>query len=129
MPCKTVYEKEGTGVWIVCTGDVTAADVLQVKEALYKPEQLGKLCYQIWDFTSADKINLTSDDLQACAVLDGHAFKSNCRQVRALVGSKEVFHGLDRLFTIYTEVWSANRIRTFETISDARAWIDSVTAP
>ena len=126
MPSKVTYEKRGAGVVVSWTGFVTGAEIKEVNASLkYAKEGLGKLRYQIWDFTQVDGKKISNQDVHEFAIQDRVAAQTNPDLMVALVGNKNSFEGYDRLFHIYEEVWAGFQSRTFSTIAEAREWISS----
>ena len=128
MPSKISYEKGGAGVVISWTGCVSGNEIKRVNETIYAKERLEKLRYQIWDFTQADRLDISSHQVYEFAMQDKKAAQTNPDQIAAIVGSATFFSGYDRIFHIYGEVWSGFTSKTFSTMAVAREWISSMIA-
>jgi len=125
MPSTIRFEQQGAGVVITWTGVVSADEIKQANEHIYAKEHLDKLHYQIWDFTNAERLDITQEDLRDFAMQDNAAVQENPNQFAVIVGSQALFRGYDRLFEIYEEVWSGIKIKTLSTVEEARAWLSS----
>ena len=128
MPSKISYEKGAAGVVISWTGCVSGNEIKRVNETIYAKERLEKLRYQIWDFTQADRLDISSHQVYEFAMQDRIAAQTNPDQIAAIVGSETFFSGYDRIFHIYGEVWSGFKSKTFSTMAEAWEWISSMIA-
>jgi hypothetical protein len=104
MPSEIRYEKQGIGVVITWTGCVSGDEIKKVNKYMYAEERLNGLCYQIWDFTKANRLDISTQDVCELATQDSLAAQANPNQIVAIVGSLEFFQGYDRLFHIYEDV-------------------------
>lgn len=128
MPSKISYEKEGAGVIITWSGCVSGDEIKRVNASIYAEGRLEKLRYQIWDFTQADRHDVSNQEVYEFALQDRAAARTNPDQIAALVGSARFFSGYDRIFHIYEQVWSGFTSKTFFTMEEAREWISSMIA-
>ena len=125
MPGKIVYENQGKGVVIIWNGSISGEGLKMVNTQIYTEGGLEKLRYQIWDFTNAEGLEITGQDLRHLAIQDKVASETNPKQIIAIVGNNELFRGYDRLFHIYESVWSEYKSKTFSSMVEARKWISS----
>jgi len=123
MPFRIEYEEGGTGILVTWTGTVTAEEIRELNRIIYANDSPGRIRYQIWDFTKADRHNLTVRDLREFAMQDKAGAQRHPDQIGVFVGSRDFFSGYDQIFHIYEEVWSGLKSRTFATVDDARKWI------
>ena len=128
MPGKVNFEKDGKGVLITWVGAITGDEIKEINVFIYNKERLDKLRYQIWDFSRADRLNISIKDIREIAMQDKIAAQTNPDQVVAIVGSEGFFNGYDRIFHIYEEIWSGYQSRTFASVAKARKWIASLVA-
>jgi hypothetical protein len=127
MPGEISYENQGAGVVITWTGPISGDEVKEINKQIYAKERLDKLRYQIWDFTKADRLDISTQDVRDFAMQDRTAAQTNPDQIAAIVGSAEFFKGYDQIFHIYEDVWAGFESRTFSTVAEAREWVASVT--
>ena len=127
MPGEISYENQGAGVVITWTGPISGDEVKEINRQIYAKERLDKLRYQIWDFTKADRLDISNQDVREFAMQDRSAAQTNPDQIAAIVGSAEFFKGYDQIFHIYADVWAGFESRTFSTVAEAREWIASLT--
>jgi hypothetical protein len=128
MAGQVSYEEEGSGVVVTWTGAATGEELKKVNESIYAEGRLDRLRYQIWDFTKADHLDVSHQDLRALALQDRKAAETNPNPVIAIVGSREFFVGYDALFHVYEEGWSGFKSKTLPTMAEARQWVSSIAA-
>ena len=117
------YEHDTKGVLITITGPITGSDVYKINAEMYASKELPCQRYQIWDCTQSESINITPDEIRGIAFQDRDAAEKNPEQVVALVGSKHYWHGIDRVYRVYADVWTGFESQTFGTVEEARKWI------
>ena len=125
MPGKISFEKQGLGVVIIWTGCVSGDEIRKVNKNIYEQKLLHNLRYQIWDFTEADRADISNEDMREFAIQDKIAAETNPHQIVAIVGSEKLFRGHDRVFHIYEEIWSGFKSKTFSTMAAAREWVSN----
>ena len=118
MPFVLSIENEGSGAFITWKGVVSGKEIKIGNQAIYSQDQRHLLRYQIWDFTIADKVGVSNDELRTIVWLDEHAAIKTPNQRVAIVGTRELF-----LYRSYTQVWSGFESETFVTVAEARMWI------
>ncbi len=101
MPGQMSFEKEGSGVVVTWTGDVSGDEIKKMNETLYTQDRGGRLRYQIWDFTQVERLNVSIQDASDLAMQDKMAAQKNPDQIVALVGNRALFAGDDELFHVY----------------------------
>jgi hypothetical protein len=129
MPSQISYEGNGSGVVVTWAGVVCGEELKKVNECIYAEAELEKLRYQIWDFTEADRVNLSYEDIRELAMRDREAAEVNPDIVVAIVGKRTLFVGFDALFHVYEQEWSGFKSRSFETLAEARKWVSSLMTP
>jgi hypothetical protein len=124
MPYELNREKEGLGVVVTWTGVVSTGELSAINAHIYAKDRLHILRYQICDFSKALGVEVTVDDLRNIAMQNGRAADQNPYMVLALVGSRELFTGLERLCKVFAQVWASKlKCEIFSTMEEARAWI------
>ncbi len=124
MPYTLEFELK-EGVIVTWSGNVTGDEVTQAIKTIYLHDSKHQLRYQIWNFLGAAKNEVTVDQLSSFAFQKSLEAKYNPNQIIALVGSKNLFAGMDRLYKIFTGVWARFESESFNSLHDARAWIST----
>jgi hypothetical protein len=118
------FEPETAGVLITIEGPLTGAALFKINAEMYSGKKLPQQRYQIWDCTKSESINVSTDEIRKIAFQDRDASEKNPDQVVALVASKNYFHGIDRIYHVYAEVWTGFESKTFLTLAEAREWVE-----
>ena len=126
MSFDITVEEEGLGVLVTFKGNVLGRDMLAANEDIYSRDHNCLYRYQIWDLSGADSMKMSEEEIRATAFQDLRASKKNPDQIVAIIGSDGLFGGIDKRFSIYSEVWSGFRSETFHTMEEARIWIQSL---
>ena len=117
------FENEDRGVVVTQKGIVSIQEILTASKSIYSQDSLHQLRYQIWDYTDADRLNISSDEVQHIVYQTEIEADKYPNMIVALVGTSQFFSGLDRIFKISTKVWSGFDSNTFLTQSEAREWV------
>lgn len=121
-------ESDGRGVHIICTGIVTPDRINATRYHLLRDPQFAAHRYQLWDCLSADSHRLTGEDVRSFAINAAAHATNGRRTVRvAIIAPPHFFQGEDRLFHIFSTVWTRRLSQTFTTLDDARAWAQRAT--
>lgn len=123
MPYEMCFEDGGRGVLVSWVGVVPGRRLIEANEEMYNRDPDRKLRYQIWDFTAADHMEVSNDELRTLAFQDAQAHKIYPHHVVALVGSSEFLAAADKLYAIYADVWGGLPSETFRDVEEARRWI------
>ena len=126
MSFETAFENQGRGVVVTWKGRVTGKDMLRANEAMYAQDSNSILKYQICDFSNADSIEGSADELRDMAFLDYAVSSFSPGQILAIVVTPEVWADMDHLYKIYANIWTGFKLKTFLSISEARIWVAEV---
>ena len=92
------YENGGKGILITCSGTVTGADTIRVNAEITQDPHLR---YQIWDYTQADDISMSIEEMHELAIQD-KKYRSDAQMKRfALVGPAKI---INEAFETYEEM-------------------------
>ena len=123
MPYEIRFEAAGRGVLLRFRGRSTGEEILRAVDAMYAADPSRRLRYQIADFTEAEKLEISEDQLLAIALKDQQALRAYPTQRIAVVGDERLFQGAEKRYAIYADVWAEVRPRNFSTMEEARRWI------
>jgi len=125
MPHKLINEPDGLGVIIYFTGIIEAEEINNLHTQLKSDELFLQSRYQIWDFSNAEKLNISIEHLRHFAQQDAIAAKQNPNLKIAIIPRKSTHKGLDRTFHILEGVWGAYESKTFWDVNTAKEWARS----
>lgn len=124
--CQLSYEikqdDRGPGAIVVFTGIVTAADVNRARQELTTNPAFVHHHYVIWDCRTAAGHTFTADQVRDFAMRAHALAEGTSRQRIALVSPPDFFRGLDRLFHVFSSVWTARLSKSFNTMDAALNW-------
>ena len=120
------FENEGRGVLLEHTGSLTGEELLQAVKSMYEQYGNHRLCYQISNYSNAEALDITEAQLRSVAMLDKRAAADNPNQIVAVVGRPDFFQGAEKRYAIYADVWAGFETRSFASVAEARAWIETV---
>ena len=126
MNFEIAFENQGRGVVIAWKGRVTGKELLCANEAMYAQDPNNILKYQIWDYSNADSIEVTADELRDLAFQDFAVSSHNPGQIEATVVTHQLWAEIDHLYENYTKIWTGFKSKVFLSISDARKWVAEV---
>ena len=118
-------ERDGRGVVVTFTGEVSGKEAIEANGAMYEKDPNGKFEYQIWDHSNVTGFDVSPDELRSIVLQDYSASTVNPEQIVAVVGRPEILEGLDDVYRMFAGVWTQFESRTFDTMSEARDWVDS----
>ena len=128
MSYEISVEQNGRGVLVTWSGPVTGPEAIAANGAIYDRDPGGNYAYQIWDYTNADSFDVAAEELRVIVMQDYTASAGNPDQVVAVVGHKHILQGMDDLYRSFAGAWTRFESRTFDTLEDARAWVDGRNA-
>jgi hypothetical protein len=125
VPVTLRYRDEGRGVVLIASGTVTGAELLAVNDEIYAPERLSVLEYQLTDFSQADAVEISGDEIRRLAAEDARAAREKPGLVVVVVPKTELGFGLSRMWAGNVEV-SGARIepRICRTLQAAEEWLE-----
>jgi len=122
MPHIIEYEKNGLGSVITFSGTIEQDEIkaIQLKNRLN--EFFTRWHYHILDFSAAENLNLSIDQLRQFVIEENELTINNLDRKLAIIPSKIAYKGIDSLFQILESVWGAWNSKTFGDIETARNW-------
>jgi len=122
MSHKLKKEAEGLGVIIAFSGIVEADEVDKLQDRINSDESFQQLRYQIWDYSKAEEINITIDQIQNIAMKTAVASGRNPKLRIAIIPRKISHNVLGETFHTFEKVWGSGESKSFRDIKDARGW-------
>lgn len=122
MPHKLSIELDGPGIAITFSGIVKANEIRELQKKIESNELFPQWRYQIWDFSSAEKVNILFDQLRQFVLEERVAASINPKQRLAIIPRKSTHVCLDRMYNILERVWGVWESKTFWDADTARAW-------
>jgi hypothetical protein len=121
MPVELVSLHGGIGVLFICSGDVTAKDILDAKVLLLASSIRETCKYAIVDLASVSNLEISASEVRDLADVD----KRVAGQVRpglivSIVAPTNLAFDLSRMWQVLSEVWETVIVRTGK---EAEAWI------
>jgi len=117
-----VCEFEGMGVLITFTGIIEPDEIFGLHQEISSHPDFPRWCYQIWDFSQAERLAFSTDDLRQFAAAERELAKINPHQKLALIPRASTHKGLDNMFRVYESVWGVWESATFWDVDSAREW-------
>jgi len=125
MPNKLIKEDDGPGIVVTFSGIVEAEEVDQLQTQIHADESFPQLRYQIWDFSKAEDINISIDQIQHFATQTAMASSENPKLRIAIIPRKTSHNILGKTFHTFEKAWGANESKSFLDIDTAREWCRS----
>lgn len=122
MSHKLNKESDGIGIVITLSGIVEADEVDKLQAQINSDESFPKLRYQIWDFSKAEEINISIDQLQNIAMQTAVASTENPKLRIAIIPRKSSQNVLGTTFHTFEKVWGSYESKSFRDIDAARNW-------
>jgi hypothetical protein len=122
MSHKLIKESGGLGIVIAFTGVVQAQDVDKLQKQINSDDGFTQLRYQIWDFSKADEINISMDEIQDIAMQTAVAASRNPKLRIAIIPRKTSQNVLGKTFQTFEKVWGPYEAKSFRDIDLARDW-------
>lgn len=109
-----------------CDGVVTGRELIEVNDLIStEPHQR----YQLWDFTDADYIAISFDEIHKLAIQDSSIPDESGLQAILVVGTHRSLRNLVETFDRFSSKWVGRRgmfqVVLLETVKDARAWLEA----
>jgi hypothetical protein len=122
VPYEVGTESNGFGVIVSFSGVVSGPELLDLNLRLTNEESFAQCRYQVWDFSTATRLDISADEIRAIAMQDISGSAINPTLNIAIVGEAAFFANRDRIFLIFEEVWTAFRPKFFTDFEVARKW-------
>lgn len=122
MSHKLKKETEGLGIIITLSGIIEADEVDKLQDQINSDESFSKLRYQIWDFSRAEEINITFDQIQSIAMKAAVASGRNPKLRIAIIPRKTSHNVLGETFHTFEKVWGSGESKSFRDIKTAKEW-------
>jgi len=115
-------EANGLGIIISFSGIVEADEVDKLQEQINSDELFPRLRYQIWDFSQAEEIIISIDEIQHFAMQAAVSSSENPKMRIAIIPRKTSHNILGKTFHTFENLWGANESKSFKDIDTAREW-------
>ena len=122
MPVSMEFENDGRGVVISAQGILDADFFAQANKALYVPDVMEKLRYQIVDLSSVEKVDIDWEHIKYLAEMDKQAAKSIPGLKIAVVAPAGVLEALAQVYQRLAKDDSLSA-QVFRNMVGARQWI------
>ena len=119
------YVADGEGIVLKGSGLVTGRDIIEANQEIYRPDSLKKQKYQIFDFSTVDRFDVTSADIRRCAEQDKAASTINPHIAIAIIVAKDAEYGMARMWEAHVAD-SGCRTMIFRDRETAEDWIKSL---
>jgi len=120
------YESDPIGVFAVCTGVVTGAEIISANEEVSKCDEC---VYHLLDFSSAIKIDISLEEMHKIAIQDNSIRKSAALEKIAMVGDLNMLEKTFKEYEQFSRDWVGRNkpyvTKLFQNINEARDWINS----
>lgn len=114
---------ESDGIIITLYGAVSGHDLRLLNCNLMTEKDFPKWRYKIWDFSNADKIDLSLDDLRSFIFQDSIAAGKNPNVKVAIIPGQHQRTGLDDVFHLFSKQWNGYESKSFRNVKNAKEWI------
>jgi hypothetical protein len=124
MPVSVATMQDGAGLLFICTGKVTAKDLLDAKDRLLETPTLLKECrFAIVDLGLASSLQLSPDEVRKIADRDRDlAVITRPGLPVAVLAPNDVAYGLARMWEVFVENTGWETI-IFRTRSEGEDWV------
>lgn len=116
-------EWEENGVSITFSKTVTSEDLIQSAYEIFGVAEFDDMKYQLVDTLAVTQVQINKTDMKKIAALDKAAAKSNPRVFVAVVATLEMIKELSQFYAEENQD-SPWKTQVFETIKDAKSWIE-----
>ncbi|MFO8024396.1 hypothetical protein [Thiohalophilus sp.] len=128
MPGTIQMENNHQGVLLKMSGLVSGREIIDLNREIYARDPEEKLRYQIWDFTGANRMEVSPEELHIITLEDKEEAARNPNQLVALVGSPRQLNGVDVTYQVFSQTWIGDGFQSesFRNLHEARQWIEHV---
>jgi hypothetical protein len=116
-------KKESRGVVITVYGAITGDDLRSLNSKILADKDFPIWRYKIWDFSNAEKIDLSLSDLRSFTFQDSIASDINSKVKVALILGKHQKRGLDDVFHLLSKQWDGYESKSFLDVKSAKEWV------
>ena len=125
MPVELSFDGDGS-VFGSCNGTATGQELIDANDIIYSDEHIHQMAYQLWDFTGAERFNISNKKIHRIADQDVWGAKINPHFIVAVVGDDDLIIGLARMWENITESKERSfESKVFRSIEEANKWINS----
>ena len=125
MSHKLNKESDELGIVITLSGIIEADEVDKLQRQINSDESFPQLRYQIWDFSQAEEINISIDQIQNIAMQTAVASSENPKLRIAIIPRASSQNVLGTTFNTFEKVWGSYKSESFRDIDTARDWCKS----
>jgi len=115
-------ESDGRGILITFSGNIEANEIEDLQKQINSDASFPKLRYQIWDYSEAEEINLSIENIQNIAMQTAIASTANPKLRIAIIPRKSSHNVLGKTFHTFEKVWGSYESKSFRDVDSAREW-------
>lgn len=112
---------EAKGVYWNYSGNVSGQEIIHASTEIYGDPRFDDLKYKLVDFSNAESIEISEDEIKLITYQHAAAAKSNARIKNAIVFDMDDERAT--LFTDYLVKLSSWEVRAFENLPEANDWV------
>ena len=125
MSYKLSKDSSEFGVVITLSGIIEADEIEKLQNQINSDELFSQLRYQIWDFSKAEEINISIDQIQHFATQTAIASGKNPKLRIAIIPRKTSHNVLGKTFHTFEKAWGGNESKSFGDVDTAMEWCKS----
>ena len=125
MSLEVTYENNFHGVMFTYHHELSGMETIAANNALYASPNADKLRYAIIDLRDIDTVDITTEQMSILAQQDNEEAAKASGQKLAIVVDNDLIHGVSSFYSLYVNS-SIIEARTFNTMEEARSWIDGL---
>lgn len=125
MSHKLSRESNGIGLVVTLSGIVEGDEIDKLLDQINSEDSFLQLRYQIWDFSQAEDLNISIDQVQDFAMKTAIASGKNPKQRIAIIPRKTSHNVLGKTFNTFDKVWGDFESKSFRDFDIAMDWAKS----
>ena len=123
MPYVIDMSDDGKGIVVTLSGVITGQEAMAANNTVVERMESHGLAWQAWDMSSAERFDITTEQLRALAIQDSNMARKKSDHKVALVGTRELFAGADEIYSIFSDVRGGFEMQRFDRMADAMEWV------
>jgi hypothetical protein len=116
-------KKEAGGVVITLYGIITGDGLRSLNFKIMADIDFPIWRYKIWDFSNAEEVELSFDDLRSFAFQDSIAAGGNPNVKIAIIPGQHQRSGIDDVFNLLSKQLGGYESRSFKNVKSAKEWV------
>ncbi|MCW8900089.1 MAG: hypothetical protein OQK75_13045 [Gammaproteobacteria bacterium] len=114
-------EWETKGVYWEYSGTISGKEIIEASTKIYGDPRFDSLRYKLVDFSAAEEVLISEDEIKLITFQHAAASKSNARIKNAIVLTKDDERG--KLYAGYLVKSSPWEVRIFDHLEEANNWV------